>query len=149
MPCEIHYTSLEPLPVPAELTDQLNYARCLNETALLQPAFDRIHHAPWEQFQEITENFHLLKRRAALADFQGQDQAYDLIYFDPFPPSAHPDLWEQPALAKLSKLLVQGGVLTTYCSKGQVKRNLRAVGLDVQALPGPPGKREMTRAVKR
>ncbi|MBC7921440.1 MAG: tRNA (5-methylaminomethyl-2-thiouridine)(34)-methyltransferase MnmD [Ferruginibacter sp.] len=148
VPCEIRYTSLEPCPVPTEITDQLDYAQCLGETAFFQPAFHRIHQASWEQFQKITENFSLLKRQVTLADFNGKDCAYDLIYFDPFPPSAHPDLWEEPTLAKLSRLLVPGGVLTTYCSKGQVKRNLRAVGLDVQALPGPPGKREMTRAVK-
>ena len=148
MPCEIRYTSLEPFPVPAELTDQLGYAQCLDKVASLQAAFHRIHQAPWEQFQEITKGFHLLKRRVTLENFNGPDQAYDLVYFDPFPPSAHPDLWEEPALAKLSRLLVPGGVLTTYCAKGQVKRNLRAVGLNVQALPGPPGKREMTRAVK-
>lgn len=149
MPCEIHYTSLEPFPVPDEITLQLDYARYLDETSSLQPAFHRIHQVPWEQFQEISERFFLLKQRVMLADFNGQAPMYDLIYFDPFPPSAHPYLWEEPALAKLSRLLVSGGVLTTYCAKGQVKRNLRAVGLDVQALPGPPGKREMIRAVKR
>ena len=45
-------------------------------------------------------------------------------------------------------LLSQGGVLVTYCAQGQFKRNLKELGFDVENLPGPPGKREMTRAIK-
>ena len=41
-----------------------------------------------------------------------------------------------------------GGVLVTYCAKGSVKRALKAVGFEVEALEGPPGKREMIRAKK-
>ena len=38
------------------------------------------------------------------------------------------------------------GILTTYCAQGQFKRNLKEVGFLIEALPGPTGKREMTRA---
>ncbi|MBP7436541.1 MAG: SAM-dependent methyltransferase, partial [Bacteroidia bacterium] len=41
-----------------------------------------------------------------------------------------------------------GGSMVTYCAQGAFKRALKAVGLQVIALPGPPGKREMIRAVK-
>ncbi|NJN33440.1 MAG: hypothetical protein HC817_03455 [Saprospiraceae bacterium] len=41
------------------------------------------------------------------------------------------------------------GLLTTYCAKGSVKRNFRALGFDLEAIAGPPGKREMTRVVKK
>ena len=33
-------------------------------------------------------------------------------------------------------------------AKGSFKRSLKAAGFEVEALPGPPGKREMTRAVR-
>jgi tRNA U34 5-methylaminomethyl-2-thiouridine-forming methyltransferase MnmC len=36
----------------------------------------------------------------------------------------------------------------SYCSKGQVRRDLESVGWVTQKLPGPPGKREMMRAKK-
>jgi tRNA U34 5-methylaminomethyl-2-thiouridine-forming methyltransferase MnmC len=49
---------------------------------------------------------------------------------------------------KLYKALKPGGILVTYCAKGQVKRDLKAVGFTLETLPGPPGKREMTRAIK-
>jgi tRNA U34 5-methylaminomethyl-2-thiouridine-forming methyltransferase MnmC len=41
-----------------------------------------------------------------------------------------------------------GGVLVTYCAKGQFKRDLKTVGFTVEGVPGPPGKREMTKATK-
>jgi tRNA U34 5-methylaminomethyl-2-thiouridine-forming methyltransferase MnmC len=42
----------------------------------------------------------------------------------------------------------KGGILTTYSAKGQIRRNLKGAGFDVEKLPGPPGKRHITRATK-
>jgi len=39
-------------------------------------------------------------------------------------------------------------VLVTYCAQGAFKRTLKQEGFQVERLPGPPGKREMTRATK-
>jgi len=36
----------------------------------------------------------------------------------------------------------------TYSAKGQLKRDLKKVGFEVEGLPGPPGKYQMTRATK-
>lgn len=38
--------------------------------------------------------------------------------------------------------------MVTYCAKGVVKRTLRDLGFAVEGLPGPAGKREMTRATR-
>jgi len=51
-------------------------------------------------------------------------------------------------LGKFFEALKPGGVLVTYCAKGQLKRDLNALGLVVETLAGPPGKKEMVRAVK-
>ena len=45
-------------------------------------------------------------------------------------------------------MLQTNGVVVTYCSKGAVRRAMVAAGFTVKKLPGPPGKREMLRAVK-
>ena len=45
-------------------------------------------------------------------------------------------------------LLSNQGVLVTYCSKGDVRRAMAAVGFTVEKLQGPPRKREMLRATK-
>ena len=38
--------------------------------------------------------------------------------------------------------------LATYCAKGVVRRALQHAGFSVERLPGPPGKREVLRAMK-
>lgn len=42
-----------------------------------------------------------------------------------------------------------GGLLTTYSSKGSVRRALKELGFEVEKLAGPPGKREMINAIKK
>ena len=57
--------------------------------------------------------------------------------------------FEQYSLLKnIYELLNNNGIFVTYCAKGQLKRDLKELGFKVESLPGPPGKREMTRAVK-
>jgi tRNA U34 5-methylaminomethyl-2-thiouridine-forming methyltransferase MnmC len=41
------------------------------------------------------------------------------------------------------------GIFVTYCAKGQLKRDLRSLDLEVETLAGPPGKKEMIRAIRR
>jgi len=48
----------------------------------------------------------------------------------------------------MMEMMNTGGRLTTYCSKGDVRRNMMAAGLQVQTIAGPPGKREMVVATK-
>lgn len=73
---------------------------------------------------------------------------FDLIYFDAFAPTAQPELWDEKVLKIMFEALVPGGVWVSYCAKGAVKRQLKALGFRIEAIPGPPGKREMTRAIK-
>ena len=73
---------------------------------------------------------------------------YDLIYYDAFAPNKQPELWTIDVFKRIAESQVDGGVLVTYCAKGEVKRNLKAVGYMVEGVEGPPGKREMIRATK-
>jgi tRNA U34 5-methylaminomethyl-2-thiouridine-forming methyltransferase MnmC len=41
-----------------------------------------------------------------------------------------------------------GGVMTTYCAKGDVRRAMLTAGFRVEKLQGPPGKRHILKAVK-
>lgn len=50
-------------------------------------------------------------------------------------------------MQKCFNLLKDGGVFTTYSAKGQLKRDLKSVGFEVETLPGPPGKKEMVRGI--
>ena len=55
-------------------------------------------------------------------------------------------MWEQSLFNSLYEILNKGGILTTYCAKGIVRRMLQAAGFTVERLPG--GKREILRATK-
>ncbi len=75
-------------------------------------------------------------------------EEFDIVFYDAFGPRAQNEMWAISNFEKAFKALKQGGIFTTYCAKGQVKRDLKAVGFTVETKPGPPGKREMTVAYK-
>ncbi|MFM7724066.1 MAG: tRNA (5-methylaminomethyl-2-thiouridine)(34)-methyltransferase MnmD [Bacteroidota bacterium] len=76
-------------------------------------------------------------------------EEFDLVYYDAFGPRAQAEMWTLEHFIIAFDSLKSGGLLTTYCAKGQVKRDLKSVGFEVESRPGPPGKREMTLAWKR
>lgn len=74
----------------------------------------------------------------------------NVVYFDAFAPEKQPEMWSDELFERLYGAMSHGGVLTTYCAKGEVRRRLVGVGFEVERLPGPPnGKREIIRATKR
>lgn len=142
---EIRYTGIEPFPLPAEIYSRLNYAELLDPYC--REAFLTLHECSWEDFSTISDNFRLKKIRSGIREFPCEEK-YDLIYFDAFAPDIQPDLWEEKVFRKISEATKPGGVLVTYSSKGEIRRKLIKSGYQVSKLPGPPGKREVIRAVK-
>lgn len=144
----IHYTAIEAYPLDNELIFKLNYLERLNESKSAD-IFTAFHHSPWNQNNKITEQFELTKLSIKLADYIPVPGAvFDLIYFDAFGPKVQPEMWTKEAFEKIYSALKPGGILVTYCAKGEVKRTLKSLGFKVETLPGPPGKREMTRGIK-
>jgi tRNA U34 5-methylaminomethyl-2-thiouridine-forming methyltransferase MnmC len=95
----------------------------------------------------FSENFSFIKHKIKLQDFSTQ-QLFHVIYFDAFAPQIQPELWTAEIFGNLYKLMAKNALLTTYCAKGQVRRNMQAAGFAVERLAGPPGKREILRAKK-
>lgn len=140
------YEGVEAYPVSSEELAQLNYLEAA-DAQVFEVVFEKMHQTPWEQTETITEAFQLKKRKQTFETLEDQDQ-HDLIYFDAFGARVQPELWEEPIFEKMYCALKAGGVLVTYAAKGSVRRAMQAVGFKVERLPGPPGKREMLRAVK-
>jgi tRNA U34 5-methylaminomethyl-2-thiouridine-forming methyltransferase MnmC len=113
----------------------------------LQLLFNMIHLAAWNEKTHITSKLKLHKIHGTLQQVEFQDK-FDLVYYDAFGPTAQPEMWEETIFSKLWNAMAENGVLVTYCAKGSVKRILKGIGFLVEALPGPPGKREMIRATK-
>ncbi|MBB6609845.1 tRNA (5-methylaminomethyl-2-thiouridine)(34)-methyltransferase MnmD [Pontibacter sp. Tf4] len=143
----IQYDTLEKYPLTAEVVEQLHFEQFILNPELLD-YFKKMHAAPWNVPADLSPYFTLQKIHETLEEFCPPDAYYDVIYFDAFAPEKQPELWTKEVFAKLYKAVRPGGALVTYCAKGAFKRNLKAAGFTVEALPGPPGKREMTRGTR-
>lgn len=142
----IFYHGIEAFPIEKELIDSLNYVELTG--AKFQSEFELLHQSTWSEKNQISLKFELLKTQSKIEDFKLNKEKYDIIYFDAFGFRAQPEMWELSILEKMYHMLNRGGVLVTYAARGQFKRDLKTLGFEVESLPGPPGKREMTRAIK-
>ncbi|MDL5511616.1 tRNA (5-methylaminomethyl-2-thiouridine)(34)-methyltransferase MnmD [Arenibacter sp. M-2] len=143
---EVAYTGVEAYPVLPEELEQLEYTGAL-DAVYLEQHFFKMHQTSWEEAHSMSANFSLLKRQIDFRQISDID-LFDLIYFDAFGARVQPELWTEEVFAIMYRALKQNGVLVTYSAKGSVRRAMQAVGFVVERLPGPPGKREMLRALK-
>lgn len=143
---DIQYVGLEPYPLAQAVVETLNYPT-IHKTKDYQEAFHQIHRIDWEVAVPLSDHFSITKVKSTLEDYIPDGQ-FDLCYYDAFAPNAQPELWTETIFKKIYDMLAPGGILVTYCAKGTVKRGLKAIGFEVETLPGPPGKREMTRGRK-
>jgi tRNA U34 5-methylaminomethyl-2-thiouridine-forming methyltransferase MnmC len=138
----VFYTAVDAYPLAVENARQLNYDEFFNTDVL-----PKLHESPWSEPMPINNYLTLIKYESTLQNFQTTDQ-FHLIYFDAFAPTAQPELWEPEIFEKMAHLLLPGGMLTTYCSRSYVQRNMRAAGLTVEKHSGPLHKRDILRAIK-
>lgn len=134
--------------------------RCRYETAELYPLsaadlppwpddalFASLHAAPWQADVAVSSWMTLHKHQADLTEMPLAGP-FDVVYYDAFSPEVQPEMWTESVFRRFFGAMSSGGVLVTYCAKGVVRRTLQSTGFRVERLPGPPGKREMLRAVK-
>lgn len=139
----VNYTSIELYPVSEPLLAEINYPSLFPKHDAKVSA---IHHATWNEVANLSPNFSLRKIQGSVLDLSLASATMDLIYFDAFSPEKQPELWTADVFKKMYDLLADGGILTTYCSKSFVRRNMQEAGFKVEKLQGPRGKREMVRA---
>lgn len=144
---KVDYVSLEPFPIEKEIWQQLNYPEIINMPHG-NKMFRKLHECEWERFVEIHPQFRIKKHLSGIFEVELEDNYFDLVYFDAFAPEIAPDLWTLPVFQKIFNAMKRQGVFVTYSAKGDVRRALQNVGLTVERIPGPKGKREMLRAVK-
>lgn len=141
----INYSSIELYPLNKEEYSLLNHYKFIAGSK--KELFIKMHEVKWEEFYPITERFKLKKIQADLTINSFEDK-YDVVYFDAFAPDVQPHLWTEEVFQKIYNSMNDGGILTTYCVKGIVKRALKSCGFRIEKLPGAAGKREMLRAIK-
>lgn len=143
---KVCYTSFETRPLNNTILSSLNYAKFSNQEKAAH-WLKNIHQCDWNEYQVINEFFDLKKVHQSVFEMK-EKGTFDLIYFDAFGPRKQPEMWTIEVFSLMFDSLKAGGSLVTYCAQGQVKRNMKSVGFEVVPLPGPPGKREMTKAIK-
>jgi len=143
----IEYTGLEAYPLSEDEAKRLNY---LEEVGLmhLEQEFLLMHKKDIIKDLEMTKNFKFTKLKIKFEEFE-KIECFDIIYYDIFGAEVQPDLWLRPQLDKVISHLNDNGILITYGAKGSFKRALKSLDMEIQSLPGPPGKREITRATKK
>ena len=142
---KVHYTTIEAFPVGIEMAMEMDYLKDLN-LEHLKNQFEKLHNSLIEEKIQIDEYFIFTKHHLKLTECTLRTNQFNLVYYDAFGPKVQPDLWTIESLGIIQKAMTSGGVLVTYCAQGQFKRNLKALNFNVESIPGPPGKREMTRA---
>ena len=143
---EVYYHAVEKYPLKEHEFSKLNYEELID--GIPEGILLRIHSCPWEEPVKISEHITLYKEKS---DFRSMNPPshINLVYFDAFSPEKQPELWSRDVIAKIAELTDTGAVLVTYSAKGEVRRTLNSCGFDVVKVAGPPGKREMIRAIKR
>ena len=139
----LHYFSIEKNPLDTNVISALNHCDYVDATL-----HESIHVAPWNKPCQITPNFTLEKIHADLLTAELPTDI-DVVYFDAFAPEKQPEMWSKEIFIKIYSSMKSGGIMTTYCAKGAIRRLLIECGFMVERIPGPiNGKREILRATK-
>jgi tRNA U34 5-methylaminomethyl-2-thiouridine-forming methyltransferase MnmC len=143
---KVEYTALEPYPLPAAILKAMDHAAAL-ELPERTSRFLELMALKEGEVAGPSDHFRY-QRLATKAQDLDRTKAFDLIYFDAFGPANQAEMWTVEVFRRMFKALAPGGLLVTYCAKGDVRRTIQAAGFSVERVQGPVGKKEMLRATK-
>lgn len=144
----VRYVSIEKYPLDSSITSQLNYPLMLEQWPAAEEVFKSLHDAEWNRAVDILPGFALHKICADILDYH-PSQSFDLIFFDAFAPQKQSGIWTEEVFRTFFNTLSDGGILVSFCVSGMVKRMMKSAGFTIEKLPGPPGKREILRGLKK
>ena len=145
----INYFTVEKYPVNIEEVSELDYGSSF-EHPEIKDFYEKLHQCPWNEKTEILSGFFFTKFQCDFFDIENLTlPKINLVYYDCFGARVQPDLWEDKIFKIVSDTMENEGLITTYSSKGSVRRTLKDLNFEVEKKAGPPGKREMMIATKR
>lgn len=146
-PLAIDYTAFEAYPLSPSEYGSLSYADRLDHPDAAT-VFQQMHTSEWDGWNFITPFFRLRKLQADALS-HSLKETFQVVYYDAFAPRVQPAFWTPEQFSHVADKMAPGAVLVTYCVQGHARRAMEQAGLEVEKIPGPPGKREMARAWKR
>ncbi len=146
---KVYFTTIEPHPLDWELLKDYNFG-LMKEEPNFNAYLSEIHQISMDESIGLHEFFDFKKMKIGLEDIGKQldKSSFDVVYFDAFAPNKQEEMWSAGNFKNIFTVLKQRGLLVTYCAQGKVRRTMQEVGFEVQRIEGPPGKREMLRAIK-
>lgn len=141
----VNYHALEPHPVPQELLVVIDHPGHAGAAERMDGYMSLMNAA--EGAGQAGDCFRFSVSRQHAQDLS-MNEAFDLVYFDAFGPRVQPEMWTEEIFTRLFNAMRPGGMLVTYCAKGEVRRAMKRAGFVAQRLQGPPGKTHMIRAVR-
>lgn len=138
------YLGLENVPLSSQTIETMGFEAFIDATII-----NAVANSPWNQKCQFSDSATFEKRIADATVEVDKLSGFDVIFMDAFAPEKQPELWTPAFLNSLVGTLNAGGVITTYCAKGVVRRTFQNAGLICERLEGPQGgKREILRATK-
>lgn len=136
----LSYTTVELYPISSETIEELSF---------VSDSLRALHAAKWGEWVSITEDFTFRKLHVDITESDAlPDESFDIVFFDAFAPDVVPEQWSEEVFGRVASRMASGAKLLTYSAKGDVKRALRAAGLEVKRLQGALGKHNMVMATK-
>ena len=142
---KLNYYTVEKFPLTIEEIKTLGMEKYLPHPEFRE-FFKWLHLSNWNN-NIFNKDFFFHKSNSDFFD-SIIDNKYDIIFYDAFGYGAQPEMWGEKALEVCYRILKPYGYWVSYCSKGSVRRYLEKLGFIVDRLEGPPGKREILRAIK-
>lgn len=141
---EVDYSALEPHPLPARMLESLGHVATV---AGGNGELHRLMDQPAGAWTARAAGFRFRWDRMRVQELDAE-QSFDVVYYDAFAPAVQPGMWKLDVFQRVFRAMRPGGVLVTYCAKGDVRRTLLEAGLQAVRLPGPPGKVHMLKATR-
>ncbi len=144
---EVMYTAVDAHPVDEGILKMLNYGEEGENRDAARGIWPQLCNAKWNHTSRISKFFSLQLLHEPVEFVDLSNQHFDVVFFDAFAPAVTPGMWSEEIFQKIAAAMKEVSVLVTYATSGVVKRAIAAAGLEIEKIPGPPGKREMLRAV--
>lgn len=142
---QLDYTGIEAFPLPLTTISQTGYDNYVPATCWQE--FTNSYEKALKSEQRLSAFCNLQIAHSTLEQFD-TNKRYDLLYYDAFSVRHQPEMWTNELIAHACSFLKPGGTFVSYAITGNLKRALKACGLQIEKLPGAPGKREMIRAIR-
>ncbi|QGY42875.1 tRNA (5-methylaminomethyl-2-thiouridine)(34)-methyltransferase MnmD [Maribellus comscasis] len=143
-----HYYSIDNFPLDKLTLEQLDHKSLFSEKE--KAIFKKIHACEWDKLIPVSEYFYLNKIQTDIRKFNvSLLKKFDVVYFDAFGPDKQPEMWTQQIFDSIYRQCSEEAIFVTYSAKGEIRRNLAQIGYVMERLPGPPGKKQMLRGIKK